>query len=237
MPEAKKKTVFETMSAIDVSSYLFKKNGMSYLPWSRAIELLKLNYSDAKVTECTFECTKPMSTLFTKTKDGETYDVLYDKIEMPYFTDGRTCFVKTRLEIPSQGIDEYCTLPVMDYKNQCIPADKITMNDVNKSLRRCATKGIAMATGLGLGLWHKEEVSETAEAQKIIDKLERNDVLAKFKALISKGFDKVKLAAWSKENFGTANPAQIKSDEILERMSKALDELDIKDFQPDKKTK
>ena len=59
---------------------------------------------------------------------------------MPYFTDGKTAFVKVKLEIPSVEITCETTLPIMDFKNQSIPIEKITMNDVNKSLKRCMVK-------------------------------------------------------------------------------------------------
>lgn len=236
MPEPKNRKVFEIGSAIDVSPYLFVKNGMKYLPWSKAIELLKLNWSDAKITKCTFETTKVISTIISETKEGKSYENTIVKVDMPYFTDGRTCYVMTKLEIPSQEVEEYCTLPIMDFKNQCIPADKVTMSDVNKSQQRCLTKNIAMATGIGLGLWHKEEISESAEAQKIMDKLDRADAIEKFKAKVEEGYDRTKLAEWLKQNFNTTNPMTIKSPEILERLNIELDKLDIKDFQPEKKT-
>lgn len=236
MSETKKKSVFEVMSAVDVTPYLFEKNKQTYLPWSRAIEQLKLKYPDAKVTECTFPTDKILTAVISESKEGKEYSTLHSIVELPYFTDGRTCFVQTRLEIPSENVNECCTLPVMDFKNQCIPADKITMSDVNKSLRRCATKNIAMATGLGLGLWHKEEMSETAASQKIIDKLDRNDAIAKFKAKVKEGYDRDKLAVWLKTNFNTSNP-QTLNDELLERLNTELDKLDIKDFQSEKKGK
>ena len=240
MPEPKNKKVFETGSAVDVSPYLFEKNGQKYLPWSRALELMKLNWSDAKITKCTFETTKVISTLTIETKDSKNYENTIVKVEMPYFTDGRTCFVKTRVEIPSENVDEYCILPVMDFKNQCIPADKITMSDVNKALQRCMTKNIAMATGIGLSLWHKEEMSELAKDQKIIDNLEKGGLkestIAKFKSLISNGFDRAKLVEWIQTNFGTTNPRSIESEDILKRLSEELDKLDIKDFQAEKKS-
>lgn len=232
MAEVKKKSVFEVMSAIDISPYVFTKSNQSYLPWSRAVELLKLKYPDAKVTECSFVVDKFVSAVISESKDIKQYENVLTKVNMPYFTDGRTCYVQTRLEIPSEGVDEYCTLPVMDYKNQCISADKITMDAVNKSLRRCATKNIAMATGLGLGLWHKEETSETAEAAKILTELEQNDAIAKFKALISEGYDRDALVKWLSANFHTTNPKTIKNEDVLAKLSEELDKLDIKDFQP-----
>ena len=240
MPEPKNKKVFETGSAIDVSPYLFEKNGQKYLPWSRALELMKLNWPDAKITKCSFETTKVISTLVAEAEGAKSYENTVVKVEMPYFTDGRTCYVMTKLEIPSQGIEETCTLPVMDHRNQCIPADKITMSDVNKAQQRCMTKNIAMTTGIGLSLWHKEEMSELAKDQKIIDNLEKGGLkestIAKFKALITKGFDRAMLVAWIQSNFGTTNPRTIESEEILNRLSEELDKLDMKDFQPENKT-
>lgn len=240
MPEPKSKKVFETGLAIDVSPYLFEKNGQKYLPWSRALELVKLNWADAKITKCGFETTKVISTLLAESQDGKSYENTVVKVEMPYCTDGRTCYVMTKFEIPSQGIEESCTLPVMDFKNQCISADKITMSDVNKAQQRCMAKNIAMATGIGLSLWHKEEMSELAKDQKIIDNLEKGGLkettISKFKALITKGFDRTKLVEWLQTNFGTTNPRTIESEEILNRLSEELDKLDIKDFQTEKKT-
>lgn len=237
MAEAKKKEAFAIGVAIDVSPYLVEKNGMKYLPWSKALELLKLNFPDAKVTECTFVVDKFITALVSETAEGKQYENVLTKIEMPYFTDGNTCYVKTRLEIPSFGIDEYCTLPILDFKNKCVPANTVTMDAVNKALRRCATKDIAMGVGIGLGLWHKEEVSEMAEAQNILTGLEQNGAIGKFKALIAKGYDRDALVMWLKTNFHTTNPKTIKNEDVLARLSEELDKLDVKDFQPDKKAK
>lgn len=241
MPEPKNKKVFAIGSAIDVSPFLFEKNGQKYLPWSRALELMKLNWTDAKITKCSFETTKVISTLTAETENGKSYENTVVKVEMPYFTDGRTCYVQTKVEIPSENAEEYCTLPIMDHRNQCIPADKVTMSDVNKAQQRCMTKNIAMATGIGLSLWHKEEISELAKDQKIIDNLEKGGLkestIAKFKALITKGFDRTMLVTWLQTNFSTTNPRTIESEEILNRLSEELDKLDIKDFQLEKKTK
>lgn len=237
MSETKKKSVFEVMSAIDITPYLFEKNKMSYLPWSRAIELLKLKYPDAKSTECTFPTDKYINSLTAENESAKQYAVSTTTIEMPYFTDGRTCYVKTRLEIPSEGIDEYCTLPVMDFKNQCISADKITMSDVNKSLRRCATKNIAMATGLGLGLWHKEEMSEAAATENTKNAERALTAIETFKAKIAEGYDRDKLASWLKINYGTGNPQTIKDADKLNQLKADLDSLKAEDFKADKKTK
>lgn len=235
MSEAKKKSVFEVMSAVDVSPYLFEKNKQSYLPWSRAIELLKLRYPDAKSTECTFPTDRYINALMSESDGAKQYATTITCVDMPYFTDGHTCYVRTRLEIPSEGIDEYCTLPVMDFKNQCITADKITMSDVNKALRRCATKNIAMATGLGLGLWHKEEISEAAATENTKNAERANAAIETFRAKITEGYDRDKLASWLKINYGTGNPQTIKDADRLNQLKTDLDNLKAEDFKPTKK--
>jgi hypothetical protein len=125
----------------------------------------------------------------------------------------------------------------MDFKNQCITADKITMSDVNKALRRCATKNIAMATGLGLGLWHKEEVSEGAAIENTKNAERANTAIETFKAKIDEGYDRNKLVSWLKINYGTSNPQTIKDADKLNQLKADLDNLKAEDFKADKKSK
>lgn len=236
MPE-KKKSVFETLASIDVTEDIRVKGNTQYIPWAKCVEKLRTHYPDAIIEECTFKKQRFISTLETKTADGETYAHQITEEEMPYATDGHTAWVKTCVKIPSENIEEYCTLPILDFKNQPIPSDKVTTADANKSLRRCVAKNIAYL-GYGITLWQKDnDYTDLAKDQKVIDKLESNEVIAKFKELVAKGFDKIKLANWCKENFGSSNPASIKNEEIRAKMLEALDKLDIKDFQSDKKTK
>lgn len=139
----RKQEFLDKMSKIDVKPYLFTKNGMSYLPWSRCEELLKLNAPDSMLTEITFPTEKIITALVGETKDSKQYATHVTTVQMPYFTDGKTALVKVRLEIPSVEIVCETTLPIMDFKNQSIPIEKITMNDVNKSLKRCMVKCVA----------------------------------------------------------------------------------------------
>ena len=67
----KKQEFLDKMSKIDVKPYLFTKNGMSYLPWSRCEELLKLNAPDAILTEITFPTEKFITSPVKETKDGK----------------------------------------------------------------------------------------------------------------------------------------------------------------------
>lgn len=236
MPE-KKEAVFNWGIAVDVSPYTFTKGNLSYLSWSHGLRIVKGKYPDAYIEECNFSTEQIKVVPIKETAEGKEYQNIIQKVDMPYFTDGKTCYVKTKLVIPSQAVSEECTLPILDHKNQCIPAEKVTMFDVNKSLRRCAAKNIAITTGVGLNLWFRSEISDEAKDQKIITNLEQNDAIEKFKALVSKGYDRSKLVTWLQTNFNTNNPRTIKSEEILARLSEELDKLDIKDFQPEKKTK
>lgn len=238
--EVKKKSVFETLAAIDVTSDIVVKGegkyAANYIPWAKAIEKIRTYYPDTILEECTFKFKKIISALSSETPDSKTYVTEIVDIELPYGTDGRTCWVKTCVKIPSEGIEEYCTLPVMDNKNQSIGVDKVTSTEVNKALRRCIAKNIAYL-GYGLSAWMKDDYTEIAKDQKIIMNLDQNDAIAKFKELISKGYDRDKLVKFLQANFNTNNPRTIKNPEILARLSEELDKLDIKDFQAEKKVK
>ena len=233
----KKQEFLDKMSKIDVKPYLFTKNNMSYLPWSRCEELLKLNAPDAIITEITFPTDKIITAPIKETKEGKELTSHVTTVEMPYFTDGKTAFVKVRLEIPSVGIVCETTLPIMDFKNQSIPIEKITMNDVNKSLKRCMVKCVAEGTLLGIGLWHKEETSESAAIENIKKAEKANSAIETFKEKIAEGYDREKLVSWLKINYGTSNPQTIKDADTLNQLKIDLDNLKPEDFKPSKKTK
>lgn len=233
----KKQEFLDKMSKIDVQPYLFVKNGQKYLPWSRCEELLKLNAPDAVITEITFPTDKFITAPIKEAKEGKEYASHVTTAQMPYFTDGKTAFVKIRLEIPSVEIVCETTLPIMDFKNQSIPIDKITMNDVNKSLKRCMVKCVAEGTLLGIGLWHKIETSESAAIENVKNAEKANTAIETFKAKIAEGYDRDKLASFLRENYGTSNPNTIKDADELNRLKVDLDNLNPDDFKPAKKAK
>lgn len=233
----KKQEFLDKMSKIDIKPYLFTKNNMSYLPWSRCEELLKLNAPDAVITEITFPTEKIITASVKETKEGKEFASHVTTVQMPYFTDGKTAFVKVRLEIPSVEIVCETTLPIMDFKNQSIPIEKITMNDVNKSLKRCMVKCVAEGTLLGIGLWHKIETSESAAIENVKNAEKANTAIETFKAKIAEGYDRDKLASFLRENYGTSNPNTIKDADELNRLKVDLDNLNPDDFKTTKKTK
>lgn len=231
----KKQEFLDKMSKIDVKPYLFTKNNMLYLPWSRCEELLKLNAPDALLTEITFPTEKFISSLAKETKEGKEYATNVTTVQMPYFTDGKTAFVKVRLEIPSVEICCETTLPIMDFKNQSIPIEKITMNDVNKSLKRCMVKCVAEGTLLGIGLWHKEETSESAAIENVKNAEKANTAIETFKQKIADGYDRDKLLSFLRQNYGTSNPNTIKDADRLSQLKTDLDNLKPEDFKAEKK--
>lgn len=135
--ENNKKSIFETLSAINVSGKTEKKNGLTYLSWSFAWSEVKKLFPTATY------------------KVYEREDPQFGPIN--YFTDGRTAWVKVGVTI--EGLEHVEMLPVMNYKNQSIPLDKVTSCDVNKAIQRCITKAIARH-GMALYVYAGEDLPE-----------------------------------------------------------------------------
>lgn len=133
------KSVFAVLNAIDVNEHKETKNGLSYLSWAWAWAEVKKNYPEAFYT-------------IYENKDG-----------LNYHTDGRTCWVKTGMTI--NGLEHIEYLPVMDYKNQSIPLERVTSFDVNKAIQRSLTKAAARH-GLGLYIYAGEDLPEEAAGRK-----------------------------------------------------------------------
>lgn len=135
--EKKNLSVFETLNAINVNEHTEKKNGLTYLAWAWAWAEVKKHY--------------PMA----------FYTVYENAHGMNYHTDGRTCWVKTGVTI--EGLEHIEYLPVMDFRNASIPADKVTSFDVNKAIQRSLTKAVARH-GLGLYIYAGEDLPEADNA-------------------------------------------------------------------------
>lgn len=134
--ENNKKSVFETLSKINVSGKTEKKNGLTYLSWAYAWAEVKKLYPNA------------------------TYKVYERETQwgpVNYFTDGKTAWVKVGVTI--EGLEHVEMLPVMNYKNQSIPLDKVTSCDVNKTIQRAITKAIGRQ-GMALYIYAGEDLPE-----------------------------------------------------------------------------
>ena len=151
MAETKKNT-FEILSAIDVSAKTEQKGNLTYLSWAWAWSELKKVFPDATYT--VYE------------RDTE-----YGPVN--YFTDGKTCWVKTGVTV--NGIEHIEMLYVMDFRNQSIPLDKVTSKDINTSIQRSITKAIGRH-GLGISIYAGEDIHayDAEEEKEEIKKLNKN---------------------------------------------------------------
>lgn len=152
MAKETKKSVFETLNAIDVNGHTEKKNGLTYLSWAWAWAEVKKLYPDA------------------------TYVVYHDERHRPYFEDanlGYMCY--TSVTIENETLEMW--LPVMDSANNAMKAEAYdfstfskygekkhhvaaaTMFDINKTIMRCLVKNLAMF-GLGLYIYAGEDLPE-----------------------------------------------------------------------------
>lgn len=134
-----KKSVFETLSAVNVNGHTEKKNGLTYLSWAWAWNEVKKAFPSA---------------IYTIYESDQGFN---------YFTDGRTCWVKTGVTIEDIEHIEY--LPVMDFRNKSISLENVTSTDVNKTIQRSLTKACARH-GLGLYIYAGEDLPEGEEAEQ-----------------------------------------------------------------------
>ena len=149
------KEVWDTLSKIDVSEHIEKKDGLSYLSWAWAWGELKKHYPEAS---------------YVIHKDGWA----------PYFKDdcGYMCYVTVNIG----DLSNEMWLPVMDFKNKAMKensysykvwdykkkqfvekhVEAASMFDVNKTIMRCLVKCIAMF-GLGHYIYAGEDLPEQDE--------------------------------------------------------------------------
>ena len=126
--------IFQQLSSINVNSKTEKKGKFTYLSWAFAWAELK------------------------KVSPTATSKVYHDEnTNMPYFASKAGVIVKVGVTI--EGLEHINYLPVMDFRNAAITADKVNMMDVNKAIQRCTVKAIALH-GLGLYIYAGEDLPE-----------------------------------------------------------------------------
>lgn len=153
-----KESVFDILNKVDVSSKIDEKIGLKYLSWANAWTYLRGLYPEA-----TWQVySRVVQTSVTKvipdelTKGSTTITTDYQD-EIPYFTDGKTCYVKVGVTI--EGREEIEMLPIMDNKNNAVPLASVTMTLVNKAIQRAFVKACARH-GLGLYVYAGEDLPE-----------------------------------------------------------------------------
>ena len=152
------KSVFQTLFEVNVNNHVERKSNLAYLSWAYAWAEVKKIYPNAN------------------------YTIYENEYGWNYFTDSRTCWVKTGTTI--EGLEHIEYLPVLDYKNKSISADQVTSLDVNKAIQRSLTKSLARH-GLGLYIYAGEDLpeieteritpKEALVLKKVIDGLENHE--------------------------------------------------------------
>jgi len=128
-----KKSVFETLSAVDVSSKVEKKGTLSYLPWAWAWGEVAKRYPTAS---------------YSYYRDQQT--------NLPAsIIDGVGGFCYT--EVTIEGLSHPMWLPILDHRNK--PLIKPNVFDINTTLMRCLTKNLAMH-GLGHYIYAGEDLPQ-----------------------------------------------------------------------------
>lgn len=161
---AQKKSVFETLSAINVNDKVEKKSNLTYLSWAWAWDAVKRQYPDA------------------------SYEVLRDpQTDKPWFFDPALGYM-TMTNVTIEGETLEMWLPVMDGANNAMmdtpytfatrygekQVNKATMFDINKTIMRCLTKNLAMF-GLGHYIYAGEDLPESKPEPVSLKTLKVND--------------------------------------------------------------
>lgn len=150
----KEKSVFEVLSAVDVSDKIQRKGKFSYLTWSWAWGEVAKRYPDAT---------------YSYFKDEQT--------NLPMiFVNGVGGFCYTSVTIKGNTLQMW--LSITDNKNN--PIMKPNVTQINTTLMRCFTKNLAMH-GLGLYIYQGEDLPEVPEVSNDKPVLTQTDLKATLK--------------------------------------------------------
>ena len=145
--------VWNTLSAIDCSKHVEKKNGFTYLSWAWAWSILKQHYPTAQYTKHLFQV-NGNNLPYMMDAEGNAYVTVTIKI-MPENNADSITALESATEI----------MPVLNHANR--PIKNPNSFEVNASLQRCMVKAIA-ALGLGCYIYAGEDMpmeSPTAMAE------------------------------------------------------------------------
>ena len=183
-------SVFQVLNSINCNEHTEQKNGLTYLSWAWAWQMVKQNFPDA------------------------TYTIYENKDGLLYHTDGKTAWVKTGVTI--NGLEHIEYLPVMDFKNKSITIDQITSFEVNKAVQRSLTKACARH-GLGLYIYAGEDLPDgdgkVAPAPKMTEKEQDDLALAIDEIKHCKSIDELTDVAKKWKGFHNV-PAYLKAGQI-----------------------
>jgi hypothetical protein len=149
---------------INVNDHTEKKNGLTYLSWAWAwAEALKAD------PQANYEV------LMFSDPDHQTN-------MLPFQDLGGSHMVWVKVTMFGKTITQQ--LPILDYRNKCIPQPNAF--EVNTSIVRCLTKGIAMH-GLGLYIYAGEDLPETSSLEATtMGELTKKEDAPKYEKIIEK---------------------------------------------------
>lgn len=135
--------IWNTLSAIDCSKHVEKKNGFTYLSWAWAWSILKQHYPTAQYTKHLFQVNGNQLP-YMLDADGNAYVTVTVKI-----LDGDNPNGLSAIESATE------IMPVLNHANR--PIKNPNSFEVNASLQRCMVKAIA-ALGLGCYIYAGEDM-------------------------------------------------------------------------------
>lgn len=133
-----KKSVWETLSKINVNDHTEKKNGLTYLSWAWAWGVLKEHYPQA------------------------TFEKHIQDNGLPYIMDANG-FAYVQVTVSVDGISATELFPVLDYKNKAVV--KPDSFAINTAMQRALAKAISYH-GLGHYIYAGEDVPQAEEPQQ-----------------------------------------------------------------------
>ena len=137
---------YDELRQIDVTPFCEKRDRIDYLPYNKCIDLLHENGAEI--------------VYFLPVPNPKTGGSLYESETSFVDKNGlvNRCY-ETRIEIHIDDKVYYMQSPVMNGANP-VKDNSMSQQRVWNSMTRSFVKAVAMYTGLGFGLWLKEEEDE-----------------------------------------------------------------------------
>lgn len=191
MEQEKKYTkdeIFKELSKIDLSNQIKQKLGLNYLSWANAWKILKEHFPNAFYTIYKHKTTTNEQVVTNDNGITTTVVRSYED-EIPYFTDGKTCWVEVGVTI--EGFEEVEIFPIMDNRNNAVRVESVTLTAVNKAIQRAFVKACARH-GLGIYIYAGEDLPDDDKTlPNVKEIMNKADTLVMVK-LDQAAFDKMK---------------------------------------------
>lgn len=214
---------FKALYDIDMTDKVKQKNGLKYISWAAAWAELKKHHPDAEVH--VYEWTDDTTTITEYVdSDGNTTSretKLSTTEPRPWFIAGNTAYVKVGVTV--NGIEYADPYPIMDHRNNPIPADKVTITDANKAKMRALAKMCAFH-GIGLYIYQGEDLPDGVKQERTNLAAMRKKVVSAAQTAVNKrGVNRDAIYKLiGEKNGGVEDPNQIASAKICEELISAI---------------